>query len=97
MKKQILCRKKKKSIVSLRWLFHHLDNEAHISLGVAIFVRYVLRHPAHLVAICDQSLVILIYGQILHIAATDTISVHQAHEGKIGLYQFIYGHSIALS
>lgn len=86
MKKQILCRKKKKSIVSLRWLFHHFDNEPHISLGVAVFVCDVLRHPSHLVALCNQSLVILIDGQILHIAATDTISVHQAHEGQIGLY-----------
>lgn len=77
--------------------FHHLDNEPHISLGVAVSLSDVLSHPAHLVALCNQSLVILIYGKILHITATDTISVHQAHEWQIGLYQFIYCHSIALS
>ena len=79
--------KKEKSLLCLlRWLFHHLDNQAHISLGVAVFVCDVLSHPAHLVTIRNQSLVILIDGQILHIAATDTIAVHQAHQWQIGLY-----------
>ena len=89
--------KKEKVYCSLRLLFHHFDNEAHIPLGVAVSLCDVLRHPAHLVAIRNQSLVILIDGQILHITPRYTISVHQAHEWQIGLYQFIYGHSIALS
>ena len=98
MKKTNTYAVKEKSLLCLLCRFlHHLDNEPHISLCVAVSLSDVLRHPAHLVALCNQSLVILIDGKILHIAPRYTIAVHQAHEGKIGLYQFINGHNIALS
>lgn len=61
--------------------FHHLDNQAHHPLFVAVFLRNNLCNPSHLVALCNQSLVIVVDWQITYVVARYAVLVQPSQYG----------------
>ena len=82
---------------SLNFLIHHLDDEPHHALFVAIFLGNHLSNPPHLVPLCHQSLIFVIYGQIMDVCITYPIAMQSSQYGQIIAYQFVYFHNVALS